>query len=911
MQNLLEGLNNRQLEAVTYCERSSFNSSGSSVLGKTKVLTHKVAYFIQELGVKPWNILAITFTNKAAKEMKERITNILGEATNDMWLGTFHSVCLRILRKHIETLGYTSDFAIFDTSDQRTLVKECLKSLNLDDKVFTDRYVLSEISNAKNEMLEPAEYKAKFISDFRLGKIAEVYEMYQNKLKSNNAVDFDDIINLTIKILLENPQVLEYYSDKFKYIFVDEYQDTNKAQFTLITLLASKYGNVTVVGDNNQSIYAFRGADITNILNFEKDFPNAKIIKLEQNYRSTGNILKVANEVIKNNSDKIKKNLWTENEAGEKVSFFCGDNEYDEASYIVSQINYLRREEYLKYSDFAVLYRMNAQSRSIEDILMREGIPYKVIGGQKFYERKEIKDTIAYLRLIQNTSDNISLRRIINEPKRGIGKTSLEQVEEIASQNETSMYEIIKRASEFNLTRVFANSREFIETIENLREEKENLSISDLIQKTLKETGYIKALELEKTIEAETRIQNIDEFLTVAIEFEEQYAENSLGDFLENLALVTDLDNADMQEDSVILMTLHSAKGLEYPVVFMVGMEEGIFPGFKSIGELKELEEERRLCYVGITRARQKLYLTCSKYRTIFGSTSYNKVSRFIEEVPGDLLDGYEEALKKKKDNSFEDSNQEWTYGSRVNKYVFQNTTKESSSKFQFRTVESFLGNTSSSVSDVDLSGYREGIKVYHKKFGEGIIAKAEQEGNDLKLDINFKKVGHKRLMAKFAKLEVIGWIYNISNFNFFAIEKKNGDYFMGIVLVLFTAILFIGIGLYAVIKSYKFKKRCTEENIGTVVQIIKLGGRFKSYKPVIKYYVGERCIVNKSYSVFGSFRSSKYRVNNEIKIFYNPDKIEEFRIDKDIADYLWGALNIILGCFPLLGLLEIFMSEQ
>jgi len=752
MQNLLNGLNNKQLEAVTYSDGPLLIIAGAGS-GKTKVLTHKIAYYIESLNAKPWDILAITFTNKAAKEMKERINNLVGNSSNDMWLGTFHSICIRILRKTIQHLGFDSSFVIFDTSDQRTLIKECIKELNIDDKIFSDRYVLSEISNAKNEMLEPSEYMAKNSLDFRLSKIAQVYELYQKKLKSNNAVDFDDIINFTIKILLENPDILQYYSNKFKYIFVDEYQDTNKAQFMLITLLASRHGNITVVGDNNQSIYAFRGADINNILNFEKDFPNAKTIKLEQNYRSTGNILKVANAVILNNNEKIKKNLWTENDDGQKLQFFCGDNEYDEASYIISQINYLRREEYLKYSDFAILYRMNAQSRAIEDILMREGIPYKVVGGQKFYERKEIKDTIAYLRLIQNTNDNLSLKRIINEPKRGIGKTSLEQVEQIAISNETSMFNIICRASEFNLNRVFANSRDFVDTINNLCKEKETLSISELIQKVLKNSGYIKALELENTTEAESRLQNIDEFLTVANEFEEENAENSLSDFLENLALISDLDNTDLEEDFVVLMTLHSAKGLEYPTVFMVGMEEGIFPGYKSVLEQRELEEERRLCYVGITRAKQFLYMTCAKYRTIFGSTSYNKVSRFVEEIPEEIINGFEDSKKKKQHNSFNDSNVKWEYSDTI-KTSYQVPVKKFNS-FNFRTAESFLSSNPASTN-IDLSKFKPQQKIYHKKFGEGIITKIEEEGNDLKLDISFQKSGNKRLMAKFANLEII-----------------------------------------------------------------------------------------------------------------------------------------------------------
>ena len=769
MQELLKGLNDKQYEAVVNTEGPCLVIAGAGS-GKTKVLTHKIAYLIGEKGVLPWNILAITFTNKAANEMKERIANLVGDVAKDIWMGTFHSICVRILRRFIDRIGFDSSFIIFDTSDQRTLVKTCLKSIGLDDKMFTDRSVLSEISNAKNEMLEPEQYAAKASGDFRKEKIALVYELYQKRLKENNAIDFDDIINYTIKILMDNPDVLEYYSDKFKYVLVDEYQDTNKAQFTLVTMLASKNGNITVVGDNDQGIYSFRGADISNILNFERDFPGTKIIKLEQNYRCTGNILKAANAVIKNNEVTYKKELWTENDVGNLPRVYSASNEYDEGTYIAEQIEHLRREEYYKYSDFAVLYRMNTQSRAIEDILRRENIPYKIIGGLKFYERKEIKDIISYLRLIQNPSDNLSLKRIINEPKRGIGKTSLDKIEEISNNTGVSMYEIIEHAEQYGLNRVFLNSREFVNCIEELRAKKDDMKISELIKETLKKSGYTKALENENTIEAENRIENLDEFLTVAIEFEEESADNKLSDFLEGITLSSDIDNMEETEDTVTLMTLHSAKGLEFPVVFLVGMEEGIFPGYKSISEPKELEEERRLCYVGITRAKENLFLTCSKQRTIFGSTSCNQVSRFLKEIPSELLDGYDQALGEKQEkNIFGDSKYSWTYGSKDNGSIktYKIDKKEpavaasssaSNNGFMFRTAESFLNslNKKSSGNDIDLSKYQSGVRIFHKKFGEGTISNVEPEGDDLKVDINFDKVGHKRLMAKFANLEVI-----------------------------------------------------------------------------------------------------------------------------------------------------------
>ena len=751
--NLLEGLNNKQKEAVLECEGPCLVIAGAGS-GKTKVLTHKIAYLIEEKNIRPWNILAITFTNKAANEMKERITNLIGESANEMWIGTFHSICVRILRRFIDTIGYNSDFVIFDTSDQKTLIKQCIKHFNLDDKIFSDRSVLSEISNAKNEMLTPMQYKLRTNNELRKEKIAQVYELYQKKLKENNALDFDDIINLTIEILTQNPEAMEYYTEKFKYVLVDEYQDTNKAQFTLITLLSGRYGNITVVGDNDQGIYSFRGADITNILNFEKDFPGTKIIKLEQNYRSTKSILDVANAVIKHNEKKFEKNLWTEQEGGQLPTISRADNEYEEANYIVEQINRLKREEYYKYSDFTVLYRMNAQSRSIEDIFRREDIPYKMIGGLKFYERKEIKDAIAYLRLIHNHADNLSLQRVINEPKRGIGQTSMEKIENIAIINGLSMYDVIKKADEYGLNKVFLNSREFIQVIEELSSKKDEMLVSEILKEILNKTGYTKALELENTAQAESRIENLDEFLTVAIEFESENAENSLAEFLESITLSSDIDGMEESDDSVTLMTLHSAKGLEFPVVFLIGMEEGLFPSYRSIGEQRELEEERRLCYVGVTRAREHLYLTCAKQRTIFGSTSCNKISRFIEEIPKELLEGADKLEKARAPKGRE----EWTYGSKLNSkvtsYVIGGEKKQPN--FAFRTAESFLNNISvSKPASIDLSQYKTGQTIYHKKFGEGVITEIATEGDDLKLDISFEKVGHKRLMAKYANLEI------------------------------------------------------------------------------------------------------------------------------------------------------------
>ena len=740
---ILKGLNKEQFEAVTHNEGPLLVIAGAGS-GKTRVLTNRIAYLIAECGVKPWNIIAITFTNKAAKEMKSRIENIVGDIAKDIWIGTFHSMCVRILRREITKIGFGSDFAIYDTADTKVIIKECIKELNLNDKLYSDKYLLNEIGRAKNEMMDTDRYSTIYASDYRLSKVAQVYELYQSKLKKNNAVDFDDIINHTIKILQENPETLEYYQNKFRYVLVDEYQDTNKAQDLLIMMLSKVHHNLFVVGDDQQSIYKFRGADIKNILNFDRNFDDTRVIKLEQNYRSTKNILKIANQVIKNNEGNVEKNLWTQNDDGDKPKLYQSDDEYDEANYVVSQINRLRREEYYKYSDFSILYRTNAQSRAFEDVFMREGIPYKVVGGQKFYERKEIKDIIAYLRLIHNSNDDVSFKRIINEPKRGIGKTSLDALEECARQQDKSMFEIAKNADKYLSTRANANFMAFTKIIDSLKSK--DCGVADLVDEVLRETGYMKALEDEKTEEAEGRIENLGQFISIAVEFEAQQAENKLSDFLENLALVTDLDNVDEDQDSVVLMTLHTAKGLEFPVVFLVGMEEGLFPSSRSMNEPDEVEEERRLCYVGITRAKERLFLTCSKCRTIFGSTQYSKNSRFIDEIDSESLDG---ELKKKEYKWSESS-----YDNEFNDFDIP-AFKAPKVAFNFRTAESFLKKVSGDET-VNLDNFQVGKEVFHKKFGRGVILKTEPEDDDLKVDINFEKVGNKRLMAKFANLEII-----------------------------------------------------------------------------------------------------------------------------------------------------------
>jgi len=801
--NILEGLNKEQLEATTTTEGPLLIIAGAGS-GKTRVLTHRIAYLINEKNVKPWNILAITFTNKAAKEMKTRIEGILGDdLSKDMWVGTFHSMCVRILRREIEKVGFNRDFLIFDTTDSKSVIKDCLKELNIDDKLFSEKFLMFEISKAKNNFIDVEAYTSKYANDYKMGKVAEVYKLYQSKLKSDNALDFDDIINITIKILKEFPEVLEYYNQKFKYILVDEYQDTNKAQDVLISLLSGDLKNICVVGDDQQSIYKFRGADIKNILNFEKRFPNTKVIKLEQNYRSTKNILKIANEVIKNNEGNVEKNLWTENDDGAKPKVFVANDEYDEANYVINELNHLRREEYFKYSDFSILYRTNAQSRVFEDILMREGIPYKVVGGQKFYERKEIKDVIAYLRVVCNPRDNVSLKRIINEPKRGIGKTTIDNLEKIANEKELSIFEIIENIGSYTKTRADEKLKEFTKLIRNFQ--KNTTSIENLTISILKETGYLSALELENTDESKSRIENINEFINVIIEFENENADNTLADFLENLALVTDLDNVEEEQDVVLLMTLHTAKGLEFPVVFLVGMEEGLFPSRLSMMDELEIEEERRLCYVGITRAKQFLFLTCARSRTVFGSTSYSSPSRFLTEIPQELLDGKVEK-KNKSEYMLEEEEDDFIYNNyKSNNYLnseydsanrFGNSNKDSSynpfesrgyndsgrtsydisvydnnsnsrlnkisastayidkKQFSFNSAESFLKKNKN--NEVNLNDFSVGLQVEHKKFGIGTITKIEPEDDDLKVEINFEKAGMKRLMAKYANIKIL-----------------------------------------------------------------------------------------------------------------------------------------------------------
>jgi DNA helicase-2/ATP-dependent DNA helicase PcrA len=738
--DLLKGLNNEQQKAVLHVDGPLLILAGAGS-GKTTVLTNRIAYLIQEKGVYPSSILAITFTNKAAREMRERIERLIENVSDSIWVSTFHSMCVRILRRDIEKIDYDRSFVIFDYTDQQTVVKDCLKELNLNEKNFAPKSVLGDIGRAKDELIDPDTFAKVYAADYRMSKVAKIYQLYQKKLKQNNALDFDDIIMLTIKLFSSNPEVLDYYQRKFKYILVDEYQDTNTAQYSLVSMLSQRSRNLCVVGDDDQSIYGWRGANIRNILDFEKEFKDCTTIKLEQNYRSTQTILDAANHVIKNNFGRKNKSLWTENKGGDKLKHCQCANEHEEAYFIASEIKRLSTAKDMQYKDFAILYRINAMSRVVEEMLMKEGITYKIFGGLKFYDRKEIKDILAYLRLIQNPADNISLKRCINEPKRGIGATTIETAERIANSKGVSIFAIISSASEIpELGRAAAKLEGFVAMISRLRVLKEAMRVSELMQEVIEQSGIQKSYEEEETLEAQARIENIKELLSVALEFEQKNEGQGLEDFLANVSLVADIDNMDEDSDYVVLMTLHSAKGLEFPVVFMVGMEEGVFPGYRSMADESELEEERRLCYVGITRAKQNLYLTNTFTRTLFGNTTYNKMSRFLKEIPPELIEGNE---KKKP----------MTSKVATSKNMISVGTGNRSATSSFRTATF----TDVSKPKAIASNFNVGDQVEHKKFGSGIITKIEKEKDDFMLEIHFKGSGMKRLMAAFANLSKIG----------------------------------------------------------------------------------------------------------------------------------------------------------
>ena len=720
MNEILNSLNNEQREAAMYVDGPLLVLAGAGS-GKTRVLTTRIAYMIKETGIAPWNILAITFTNKAAKEMAERVEKLIGDSINDMWVRTFHSACVRILRRDIERLGYDRSFNIIDADDQKALVKECVKQLGFEEKTFPARSVMSEISFAKDNLLTPSEYEDECGSDYRKKQIARIYALYQKKLKTANDLDFDDLIMLTVQLFKENEDVLEYYRKKFRYVLVDEYQDTNHAQNELIILLCEKHRNLCVVGDDDQSIYKFRGADIRNILDFEQIFHEAKVVRLEQNYRSTQNILDAANEVIKNNYGRKGKNLWTDKGEGEKILVYKAANEHDEASYIADRMSALSRDGY-SYSDMAVLYRANASSRALEEVFMRRAVPYRVLAGLRFYDRKEIRDMVAYLRLIKNPSDDISLKRIINVPARKIGKTTVDKISVAAEREGISMLEAIKEHKDT----LGASVSGFYELICKLQVQSKEKGISELVNEVYEETGY--RLFLEADEKAEDRTANVEELINGAANYENNAENPSFDDYMDNLALVSDIDNYDDELDAAVLMTMHAAKGLEFPIVFICGFDEGIFPSFMNTLDSNEMEEERRLCYVGITRAKEILHITTAKSRMLYGKTSNYKPSRFMGEIPVELLD------------------------------VTDNVPKIDEFMLPKNTFSSYSAPENSLFSEPKPSPkmgeiFKTGDSVMHKKFGRGIILSANPVGNDVHYEIAFESVGTKNLLGLYAKL--------------------------------------------------------------------------------------------------------------------------------------------------------------
>lgn len=728
-----------QQQAV-FCTEGPLLILAGAGSGKTTVLVNRIAYILQSELCKPWQILAITFTNKAAGELKERICNAVPEGGSDIWAATFHSTCARILRRYGDRIGFTSHFTVYGTDDQKKLVKDILKQLNYDEKMLPVKRVLNEISKAKDEMLTPQEMLKRAGYDNLKQSVAKVYEIYQSRLKTADAMDFDDMLCKTVELFQKCPDILEFYQNQFKYIMVDEYQDTNKVQYKFVSMLAAKYGNICVVGDDDQSIYKFRGATIENILSFENTFKGAKIIRLEQNYRSTQNILNAANGVISNNTMRKGKTLWTENAVGDKIEVHTSDSERDEAQFIAKTI-LDGVADGRKFSDFAILYRMNAQSNSIEQALSRSGIPHRVIGGRRFYDREEIRDMVAYLQVINNPHDDVRLGRIINVPKRGIGATTLEKASEIAAGLGESIYSVIKDADVYpQLSRAATKLKSFVALIDGLMEAEQSgdYSLAELYNLILEHTDYEKYLKTEKD-NPDVRIENIEELSSNIIKFEEDYAEEaSLSNFLEEISLQTDIDNYDAEADSSVMMTLHSAKGLEFPVVFIAGLEEGVFPSIATMMNPDELNEERRLAYVGITRAKEKLYITKAKSRMLMGHTSYNKVSRFVNEIPPELLNYTGEKKTFASTNGFSASSSHISIGAGS----------------KFTPNKSFNTFTKPAVKSGTV--YKKGDCVFHKVFGKGMIMKTEKMGNDTMLEVAFDKAGTKTLMANFSKMEKI-----------------------------------------------------------------------------------------------------------------------------------------------------------
>ncbi len=732
-------MNNMQQQAV-FCTEGPLLILAGAGSGKTTVLVNRIAYILKSELCKPWQILAITFTNKAAGELKERICNAVPEGGSDIWAATFHSTCARILRRYGDRIGFTSHFTVYGTDDQKKLVKDILKQLNYDEKMLPVKRVLNEISKAKDEMLTPQEMLKRAGYDNLKQSVAKVYEIYQSRLKTADAMDFDDMLCKTVELFQKCPDILEFYQNQFKYIMVDEYQDTNKVQYKFVSMLAAKYGNICVVGDDDQSIYKFRGATIENILSFENTFKGAKMIRLEQNYRSTKNILNAANGVISNNTMRKGKTLWTENAVGDKIEVHTSDSERDEAQFIAKTI-LDGVADGRKFSDFAILYRMNAQSNSIEQALSRSGIPHRVIGGRRFYDREEIRDMVAYLQVINNPHDDVRLGRIINVPKRGIGATTLEKASEIAAGLGESIYSVIKDADVYpQLSRAATKLKSFVALIDGLMEAEQSgdYSLAELYNLILEHTDYEKYLKTEKD-NPDVRIENIEELSSNIIKFEEDYAEEaSLSNFLEEISLQTDIDNYDAEADSSVMMTLHSAKGLEFPVVFIAGLEEGVFPSIATMMNPDELNEERRLAYVGITRAKEKLYITKAKSRMLMGHTSYNKVSRFVNEIPPELLNYTGEKKTFASTNGFSASSSHISIGAGS----------------KFTPNKSFNTFTKPAVKSGTV--YKKGDCVFHKVFGKGMIMKTEKMGNDTMLEVAFDKAGTKTLMANFSKMEKI-----------------------------------------------------------------------------------------------------------------------------------------------------------
>lgn len=757
--SIYDTLNKPQREAVLHTDGPLLILAGAGS-GKTRVLTHRIAYLIDERGVNPWNILAITFTNKAAEEMRQRVDSLVSFGAESIWVSTFHSACVRILRRFIDRLGYDNRFTIYDTDDQKTLMKEVCRKVDIDTKVYKERNLLAAVSSAKNEMILPDEFELNAGGDFGQLKIAKVYREYEAQLKANNALDFDDLLVKTVQLLETQPDVLEYYQERFRYIMVDEYQDTNTVQFRLVRLLAGKYRNLCVVGDDDQSIYKFRGANIRNILDFEHEFPDAHVVRLEQNYRSTGNILNAANGVIRNNRNRKEKTLWTDNGDGEKIQLRQFDTAFDEAEYIAEDIK-KEVQEGASYNDSAVLYRTNAQSRLFEEKFIAMNIPYKIVGGINFYARREIKDLLAYLKTVDNGQDDLAVRRIINVPKRGIGLTTINRIQESADERGIGFYEALLAPDLIpGVGRSASKLDSFAALIEYFKGQTEKESITDLLREIIEKTGYVESLEAEDKVEAESRIENIDELVNKAAAYEEDCQdrgeEASLSGFLEEVALVADIDSLDEDQDYVVLMTLHSAKGLEFPHVYLAGMEDGLFPSYMTItsDDNEDLEEERRLCYVGITRAEEKLTLTCARRRMVRGETQFNKMSRFIKEIPMELIDTGNRKIEEETQIPVQNTYSHAKEAFRARPFASQFSASQSSGKTTGKQPFSSLQKGSQILAGKSGSlSYQVGDRVRHTKFGEGTVLEIKEGGRDYEVTVEFDSAGVRKMFAMFARL--------------------------------------------------------------------------------------------------------------------------------------------------------------